>query len=643
MDVKAWKNFIHQKERSIGGGYRAIDDRREYNEYVRSLRGGIGKYQIANVTPHNIITNIRTFDNEEDFVTAFDTTLKDEDKYEVDIGDRMIISEDRGNTWANEGGEIWEVTVEDPLRLGRQLQGGAGEQLGTYNAGTKTIKITRTVNDVGKEIQENEFYEENGQWRDFNGFKVEVDTVINAKPAASVAAPVAAAKPAAPGALFEGYYPFTVVTHGGSWYLITKIATDKRSAYGVWLDDGVVLNDTETTRSFATYTFGGTNEFELPYIEGSPFTKEFGGKTYYLDINNPSLKIGGQSIQGKSYDKVQETFANASSGKIENGDSPVFITSPPTVGAKQPTAASDDRKIQARKVAPVKPAMTNESRRQISIANLKERMGQTTASSSAGKKPPASSKTRAGLATIQARLNANKKKAAGNSAIVKAKKASPARVLSAREKELATLQRRMGQSSTKQPESSLEKIRRRQLGLGFEKIERPQQVLLEKLQQILLARARKKQPDEFIIVLDAEQASSINLQKVRLTRKVDYEFKKGVKKSGYKVPGKTRYVSFSSVCSDAREKGKNSFMVKSASGEIRHYIVVGNKCVRQLHDGIHVKFSSKTKYTTVVSRITKFNKAVDEDHQITEFQRVNKQGDNVHYVRQNGRFRIKEQ
>jgi len=580
MDVKAWKNFIHQKERSIGGGYRAIDDRREYNEYVRSLRGGEGQYQIANIDyKTNYITNIRTFDNEEDFVTAFDTTLKYEDENELDIGDRMIISEDGGNKWTNEGGDIWEVTVEDHLRLGRQLQGGADD------------------------------------------------------------------------APFTGYYPFTVVTHGGSWYLITEIATGNRSAYGVWLNDGVVLNDTETTRSFATYTVANTNEYKLPYIEGSPFTKEFGGKTYYLDINSPSLKIGGQSIQDKSPDKVREMFAKASSGKIENGDSPVFITSAPyepTVGAKQPAATSDDRKsrkvsiatIEARKVAPAAKQPAAVGDRQESIAKINARKGQSGAKKPAGKKPPASSKTRAGLATIQARLSANKKKAAGNSAIAKAKKASQARVLSAREEELATLQRRMGQSSTKQPESLLEKIRRRQL--GFEKIGTPQEVLLSKLQQILLARARKKQPDEFIIVLDAEQASSINLQKVQLTRKVDYEFKKGVKNPGYKVPGKTRYVSFSSVCSDAREKGKNSFMVKSASGEIRHYIVVGNKCVRQLHDGIHVKFSSKTKYTTVVSRITKFNKAVDEDHKITEFHRVNKQGKNVHYVFEDGRFRIQE-
>jgi hypothetical protein len=584
MDLKSWKNFIRQKERSIGGGYRAIGDRREYNEYVRSLRGG--------------------------------------------------------KTWSNEGGNIWQA--QESLRVGRQLHGGAEYQLGTYYNGTVTLSRKVTLNSL-KDMNENEVYlGADGVWYNSGDNEVQVKQVNDAKPAAPVAAP---------GAPFKDHLPFVAyISNDGNYYMITNIKDGGKSAEGVKLSEAPTM-DAKSANFVKGVAFIGDNEGNLP----DPAKQDVG---FRLDYMNPNFTIGGGVLKDmEGYENREAALIatiNSSggiagnSGEMTTGSgTPVWLAWPEgrTVRSEKPAANIDViRKRMQPKSSATKPAAPSASKKAAELAKLKAKMGQTPASPASKKKPAASSKTKAAeLAKIQARMgqttaSANNKKSAGSPAIAKAKKAQ-ARVLSPGEEELATLRSRMGKSSTKQPESLLEKIRRRQL--GFTKIDTPKQVLLSKLQQILRDRAKQEEePHPFIIVLDAKEASSINLQKVKLTREVDYEFKRGVKKSGYKAYGKRgKYMSFATVCRDAREEDKESFMVKSASGEIRHYIVVGNKCVRQLHDGIHLmKFSSKYNYMGVVSRITEFNKAVDADHQITEFQRVNKQGENVHYVLKNGRF-----
>ncbi len=185
MHVKAWKNFIRQKERSIGGGYRAIDDRREFNEYIHSLRGG------------------------------------------------------------------------------------AEYELGTYDQGTKTITVTRTVNDL-KEMQGNEYIKQNGEWRDYDGSKVEVDVAPEETP-------------------FKDHSPFvTFKSNDGNYYLITNINDGGKSAQGVQLSEAPTM-DAKSANFVKGIPVFGDNEANLPDPK-----QDVG---FRLDYRNPNFTIGGYVLK----------------------------------------------------------------------------------------------------------------------------------------------------------------------------------------------------------------------------------------------------------------------------------------------------------------------------------------------------------
>lgn len=546
MDLRAWKNFIRQKERSIGGGYRAVEDRREFNTYLRSLRAGEDGEEVVEglqIRQWDIFKTegkfyLRIDPNDEQNMEAVELLIKDVNGLEKasklefvtgapGVGSNVVgagFFKDKRTQLGKD--KIYRLDATSPnLMLGQQ-------EIGKGN-------LVELVKDAGG----------------FTG-----DTAIFRKSDESF--PVIITQP-----ILEKTQTTNEETSPES--------SDERYLIGTW---------DENTKHITV-----VKEFNTDEEMGSWLENERGKK------------------DGQKY-AFMEKDGNWTN---ENGDELVVESvSKPTKDQKTP--------------APEKSSKLEEATRKADS----DKEGKT------------SGKEETVLERTQRRMNKQPKSSA-------AKKVTPKP-----SRKADKIKRPMGQKvqspEQKVSETSLEKIRRRMKPKSGRSINIqkdgstgiPVTSVLE-----LKAAVQKMQQDKkaFIVVLmgeDGDERMQIQGVKKKDSRKkmVDYEFKRGQTTSGYVM--KRRRVRFATLCKNIKDGA--AFSVKTASGEVRHYVKRGGRCFRDLHDGLHIPyFESDVDYNKVCSLITKHNKLMPNDR-IKEFVRRNKQGEDVHYDENCEKLRVKQ-
>jgi len=160
---------------------------------------------------------------------------------------------------------------------------------------------------------------------------------------------------------FKDVEPFTVVKWRDDIYLITSIADDKRTAKGVYLKNneppdyvrnrqvGVTANvkalafkvyqgdktKLDRRRTFETWAFATTNLYSLTPSSRNEIRQHFygnrkneKGRIYRLHTESALLSIDGVYANTASV-PLENLFAQASDGVIDNGGWPLWIVDPP--------------------------------------------------------------------------------------------------------------------------------------------------------------------------------------------------------------------------------------------------------------------------------------------------------------------------